>query len=157
MRFGIGYDIHVLKKRRKLFLGGVLIPHDKGLLGHSDADCLLHAVSDALLGAAGLGDIGMHFPDKDPQYKGISSVILLEKTVNMVAARGYKVNNIDCVIIAEEPKLSSYYGDMINAISKAAGTVKNAVNIKATTNEGVGDIGKGKAIAAYAVASIMEK
>ena len=149
MRIGIGYDIHRLVEGRQLILGGVRIPHSKGLLGHSDADVLLHALMDAMLGAAGLGDIGQHFPDTDPQYKNISSLVLLEKTNQMLKAHGLTVQQLDTLIIAEQPKLVSYLPQMkanINRILKP-----NTMNIKATTHEGLGPIGKGKAIAAQAV------
>ncbi len=154
IKIGIGYDIHRLVKGRKLFLGGLEIPYSKGLLGHSDADVLLHAISDALLGAAGLPDIGECFPDTDPKYHNASSVKLLKEVIKMLSARKFKVNNVDCVIIAEEPKLMAFKNKMQDKIAQALGVKKDNVNIKAKTNEGLGDIGKKKAIAAYAVVTI---
>ena len=154
MRVGIGYDIHRLVAGRPLILGGVPIEHEKGLLGHSDADVLLHAVCDALLGAAGLGDIGLHFPDTDPQYKNISSKTFLKKTCQMLAEKGYHILNIDTVIFAEAPKLESYRSEMQYAISTALGITLEAVNIKATTTEGLGVIGKGEGMGAMCVALI---
>ena len=157
MRVGIGYDIHKLVKDRKLVLGGVVIPYDKGLQGHSDADALLHAVCDALLGAAGLDDIGKHFPDTDPKYKGISSLKLLKKTGELISSEGYRIINIDSTLIAEEPKIAPFKKAMVNKIAGALGINKKDINIKATTNEGIGDIGQKKAIAAYAVALLANK
>ena len=154
MRVGIGYDIHRLVTGRSLILGGVPIPHEKGLLGHSDADVLVHAICDALLGAAGLGDIGLHFPDTDPQYKDISSLKLLSKTCQMLAEKEFRILNLDTVIFAEAPKLESYRSEMQNAISKAMGIALEAVNIKATTTENLGVIGKGEGIGAMCVALI---
>ena len=154
MRVGIGYDIHRLVTGRSLILGGVPIPHEKGLLGHSDADVLVHAICDALLGAAGLGDIGLHFPDTDPQYKDISSLKLLSKTCQMLAEKEFRILNLDTVIFAEAPKLESYRSEMQNAISKAMGIALEAVNIKATTTESLGVIGKGEGIGAMCVALI---
>ena len=154
MRVGLGYDIHRLVKGRKLFLGGVEIPFIKGLLGHSDADVLLHAVCDALLGAIGERDIGYHFPNSDPKYKNISSLELLRQVGNILQKKGYKVNNIDLVVIAEKPKIIEYIDQIKGNIAKSLRmTVKN-IGVKATTNEGVGDIGRGKAIAAYAAVSV---
>lgn len=152
MRVGIGYDIHRLVKGRKLVLGGVLIPHDKGLKGHSDADALLHAICDALLGAAGMDDIGKYFPDTDPKYKGISSLKLLKKTGELISSGGYRIINVDSTIIAEEPKIAPFKKAMASGIALALGIKEKDVNIKAATNEGIGDIGGKKAIAAYAVA-----
>ena len=154
MRVGIGYDIHRLVAGRPLILGGVPITHEKGLLGHSDADVLVHAICDALLGAAGLGDIGLHFPDTDPQYKNISSLKLLSKTCQMLAEKEVRILNLDTIIFAEAPKLESYRSEMQNAISKAMGITLESVNIKATTNEGLGVIGKGEGIGAMCVALI---
>ena len=151
MRIGIGYDIHRLVDERKLFLGGVEIPYIKGLLGHSDADVLLHAVCDALLGAIGYGDIGKLFPEHDPAYDGISSVELLKKVSKLVKEKGYSIVNIDTVIIADEPHLEPFKEKITANISDTLGLTKDSVNIKATTNEGMGDIGKKEAIAAYAV------
>jgi 2-C-methyl-D-erythritol 2,4-cyclodiphosphate synthase len=157
MKVGIGYDIHRLVEDRKLFLGGVDIPYIKGLLGYSDGDVLLHAISDAILGAMGLGDIGHHFPNTDPQYKNISSLELLKKVAALMAARRVSIGNIDAVVMAEEPKIGPFRSRMADAISSALGIKKDKVNIKATTNEGVGSLGKGEAIAAYAVVALEEK
>jgi 2-C-methyl-D-erythritol 2,4-cyclodiphosphate synthase len=149
-RIGIGYDIHRLIKGRKLVLGGIEIPFDKGLEGHSDADVLLHAVCDAILGALGKGDIGEHFPNTDEQYKGISSLVLLEKVYAIADQEGYRIGNIDCVIQAEEPNLRKYKSQMRSHIADALAVDKNAVNIKATTQEQLGAIGKKEGIAAFA-------
>ena len=154
MRVGIGYDIHRLVEGRPLILGGVPVAYEKGLLGHSDADVLVHAICDALLGAAGLGDIGMHFPDSDPQYKDISSLKLLSKTCRMVDAKGFRIVNLDAIVFAEAPKLGSQRHDMQAAIAKAMNIMAQQVNIKATTTEGLGVIGKGKGIGAMCVALI---
>jgi 2-C-methyl-D-erythritol 2,4-cyclodiphosphate synthase len=152
MRIGIGYDIHKLVKGRPLVLGGVKVPYAKGLLGHSDADVLLHAICDAILGAAALDDIGKFFPNTDPRYKGISSLKLLRKAGELIASKGYRIVNVDSALVAEEPKIAPFKKAMIRGISAALGVKETDVNIKATTNEGMGDIGKKKAIAAYAVA-----
>lgn len=157
MRVGMGYDIHRLVEERKLFLGGIEIPYIKGLIGYSDGDVLLHAVSDAMLGALSLGDIGQHFPDTDPQYKDISSREILKKTAEMVRKKGFVVHNVDTVIIAEEPKVYPFKDNIIAAISGILDITGDRVNIKATTNEGVGAIGRGDAIAAYAVVTLEEK
>ena len=157
MRVGIGYDIHRLVEDRKLFLGGVEIPYVKGLLGYSDGDVVLHAISDAILGGLGMGDIGLHFPNTDPQYKGISSIELLKKVMAIAASKNIVINNIDTVVLAEEPKIYPFKQKMVDAISGALGIKKNMVNIKATTNEGVGSLGKGEAIAAYAVVALEER
>jgi 2-C-methyl-D-erythritol 2,4-cyclodiphosphate synthase len=157
MRIGIGYDIHRLVEERKLFLGGVEIPYLKGLLGYSDGDVLLHAIADAVLGALALGDIGEHFPDADPKNKGIASGQILKKSVGLAAEKGYRVNNIDAVILAEEPKVYPFKAGMVRSIAALAGVAEGAVNIKATTNEGVGSLGRGEAIAAYAVVSLEKK
>lgn len=149
-RIGIGYDIHRFVKGRKLVLGGVTIPHPKGLGGHSDADVVLHAVSDALLGAAGQGDIGEHFPDTDKKYKDISSLILLGQVYELISREGYRVGNVDVVIQAEEPNLKNYKPRMKGTIAKALHIDESFVNIKATTNEGLGAIGRGEGIAAFA-------
>lgn len=151
MRVGIGYDVHRLTENRKLILGGVDIPYEKGLLGHSDADVLLHAIMDALLGAAALGDIGKHFPDTEPQYKGISSMILLEKTGAILEEQGFLVENIDATIIAQAPKMRPYIEEMRENIAKALGIGSNQVNVKATTEEGLGFTGVGEGISAQAV------
>jgi 2-C-methyl-D-erythritol 2,4-cyclodiphosphate synthase len=151
MRIGIGYDIHRLVKGRKLILGGVEIPHTHGLDGHSDADVVVHAVMDALLGAAALGDIGRHFPNTDPKYKGISSIELLKHVISLVTSHQSLVTNIDCMVIAEAPKLAPHTEKMRANIAKACGIKVSQVSIKATTNEGVGFIGRGEGIAAQAV------
>lgn len=157
MRIGIGYDIHRLVKGRKLILGGIEIPHSKGLFGHSDADALLHAICDALLGAAALGDIGEHFPDNDPRYKNISSLKLLKEVQGLIKKKRYQINNIDSIIIAQEPKLSKYKKRLQVSIAQALGIKKDSVSIKAKTNEGLGDIGKKKAIAVYAACLITQR
>lgn len=149
MRIGIGYDVHRLVEGRELIIGGVNIPYEKGLLGHSDADVLLHAICDAILGAAGLGDIGKHFPDSDPKYKGICSLKLLEHTVNLINEKGLEIENIDCTIVAQAPKLAPYIETMKNNISKIT---KCDVNVKATTEEHLGFTGSGEGMSAQAVA-----
>jgi len=156
MKVGIGYDIHKLVKGRRLVLGGVEIPFDRGLSGHSDADVLTHSICDAILGALGKGDIGRHFPDKDPQYKDISSLILLEKVFKIMNEASFQVNNLDSVIIAEKPHLFPYVQDMVKNLSRVLNTDREAINIKATTNEGLGWIGKGEGIAAYSIVSLRE-
>ncbi|MBM7615334.1 2-C-methyl-D-erythritol 2,4-cyclodiphosphate synthase [Alkaliphilus hydrothermalis] len=155
-RVGMGYDVHRLVKERKLILGGVEIPFEKGLLGHSDADVLLHAIKDALLGAAGLGDIGKHFPDTDENYKGADSLKLLEVVVEMLEEKGYKVINIDATIIAERPKMAPHILQMRENIARVVKTSIDDINVKATTTEGLGFTGKGKGIAAQVVASIIK-
>ena len=157
VRFGMGYDVHKLVENRKLIVGGVEIPYIYGLDGHSDADVLLHAIKDALLGAAALGDIGRHFPDTDIQYKGASSIKLLERVRDIIAEHGYVVNNIDTTIVAQKPKLASYIPEMNQRIATALQLDIGQVNVKATTTEGLGFAGKGEGIAAYAVASIIKK
>lgn len=155
MRIGIGYDIHRLVTGRKLILGAVEVPYSRGLAGHSDADVVLHALCDALLGACGLGDIGEHFPDTEAQYKGISSVKLLKRVASMLAEKNYAIGNIDVVIIAQEPKLSVYKDKIRMNICRALGIRQQDVNIKAKTNEGQDATGRKKAIACYAVACII--
>lgn len=150
MRIGIGYDSHRLAKGRKLIIGGVQIPFEKGLLGHSDADVLGHAIIDAILGALGLGDIGKHFPDTDPQWKDASTMELLAYIVELVRINGYEISWIDSIIIAESPRFSFYIGSMKESLSQS-GIPSGAINIKAKTNEGMGFIGRGEGIAAYAV------
>jgi len=157
MRIGIGYDIHRLVEDRKLILGGVEIPYVKGLLGYSDGDVLLHAISDALLGALALGDIGQHFPNTDTQYKDISSVKILNKSMEMVRGKGYVINNLDTMIITEEPKIHPFRNQMIGVLAGIMGAAKEDISIKATTNEGVGSLGRGDAIAAYAVVTLSKK
>ena len=156
MRVGMGYDVHRLVEGRKLILGGVEIPYIYGLDGHSDADVLLHSIKDALLGAAALGDIGKHFPDTDMSYKGVSSILLLERVRDILAEHGYIVNNIDTTIVAERPKLASYIPEMNKRIAAALQVEIGQVNVKATTTEGLGFAGKGEGIAAYAVVSIVK-
>ena len=155
MQVGTGYDVHRLEKGRKLVMGGVDIPFEKGLLGHSDADVLLHAICDALLGAAGLGDIGKHFPDADQRYKGISSLKLLGEVRSLLEQKGFRVNNIDSTIVAERPRMAPHIPAMIGNIAEAVRVNVSAVNVKATTTEGLGFAGKGEGIAAYAVCSIV--
>jgi 2-C-methyl-D-erythritol 2,4-cyclodiphosphate synthase len=157
MRIGHGYDVHQLVTGRKLILGGVDIPWEKGLLGHSDADVLLHAISDAILGAIGEGDIGRHFPDSDPAYKGISSVTLLRRVMDLAAGRGYRVGNVDATIVAQRPKLAPHIPEMRTTIAEALGCEPDRVNVKATTTEELGFAGRGEGIATYAVALMEEK
>ncbi|MDD3293396.1 MAG: 2-C-methyl-D-erythritol 2,4-cyclodiphosphate synthase [Geobacteraceae bacterium] len=157
MRIGHGYDVHQLVAERKLILGGVDIPWEKGLLGHSDADVLLHAVSDAILGAIGEGDIGKHFPDSDPAYKGISSMKLLRRVMALAEGKGYRMGNVDATIVAQRPKLASYIPLMRANIAKALGCEEARVNVKATTTEQLGFAGRGEGIAAYAVALLEAK
>lgn len=152
MRIGQGYDVHRLVEGRKLIIGGVEIPHEKGLLGHSDADVLLHAVMDALLGAAALGDIGQHFPDSDERYKGISSIALLKEVGKILQENGYMIENIDSTVIAQRPKLLSYRPQMAENIAAALGIQKEQVSVKATTEEGLGFTGTGEGISAQAIA-----
>lgn len=153
-RFGMGYDVHQLVEGRKLIMGGVDIPFEKGLLGHSDADVLLHAIADALLGAAALGDIGKHFPDSDDRYKGISSIILLEHVGKLLQEKGYVVGNVDATIVAQRPKMLPYIPQMRENIAKALNTQLDQINVKATTEEHLGFTGSGQGISAYAVAGI---
>ena len=150
MRIGIGYDSHRLLKGRKLIIGGVPIPFEKGLLGHSDGDVLCHAIIDAIIGAMGLDDIGKHFPDTDDKYKDASSIMLLKQVVDLAGSRGFEVVWIDSIIIAERPKFSPYIDSMKDAIS-TVGIPSSLINIKAKTNEGMGFIGKGEGIAAQAI------
>ncbi len=157
MRIGNGYDVHKLVRGRRLILGGVEIPFHLGLDGHSDADVLLHAITDALLGAAALQDIGFHFPDTDPKYKGISSLRLLKKAAELLDEKGYRIVNIDATIIAQQPKLRPYIGEMIQNIAQALQIEQEAVNVKATTEEGLGFTGAGLGISASAVCLIDNK
>lgn len=154
MRVGFGYDVHRLTEDRKLIIGGVEIPFEKGLLGHSDADVLLHAVMDALLGAAALGDIGKHFPDTDPQYKGISSIQLLKHVGQLLDDNGYVIENIDGTIIAQRPKMRPYIDQMRENIAEALHIEVDQVNVKATTEEGLGFTGTGEGISAQAVCAL---
>lgn len=156
MRIGHGYDVHKLVEGRELILGGVKIPYEKGLLGHSDADVLLHAVSDALLGAAGLGDIGVHFPDTDPKYKGADSLELLRIVGEKVWAKGYRVSNVDVTMIAQKPKLKDHIPQMKENIAKALGLNPDRVNVKATTEEHLGFTGEGQGMACHAVCLLEE-
>ena len=156
MRIGQGYDVHRLVQDRPLILGGVEVPYEKGLLGHSDADVLLHAVMDALLGAAALGDIGQHFPDTDPAYKGISSVELLKKAGELLDEKGFVIENIDSTIIAQRPKLASYRPQMAANIADALHLDVSRVSVKATTEEGLGFTGNGEGISAQAIALLTE-
>lgn len=153
-RIGFGYDVHQLKEGLPLQLGGVTIPHLKGSLGHSDADVLIHAICDSLLGAAALGDIGKHFPDNADEYKGISSLILLERTIHMLTDLGYSIGNIDSTVCLENPKIQPYIEDMRSALSMAMGLDKGKISVKATTEEKLGFTGSEEGIAAYAVALI---
>lgn len=154
MRVGMGYDVHRLTAGRKLIMGGVEIPYEKGLLGHSDADVLLHAVMDALLGAAALGDIGQHFPDTDPAYEGISSILLLEHVGSLLDENGYVIENIDATIIAQHPKMRPYIDQMRRNISEALHIEIDQVNVKATTEEGLGFTGTGEGISSHAVCAV---
>lgn len=156
MRIGHGYDVHRLVEGRDLILGGVKIDYEKGLDGHSDADVLLHAVSDALLGAAGLGDIGRHFPDTDPQYKGADSLKLLAIVGRKVAERGFRVGNIDVTMIAQKPKLKDHIAEMERNIASALGIAPDRVNVKATTEEKLGFTGTGEGMACHAVCLLEE-
>ncbi len=151
MRIGHGYDVHRLVAERKLILGGVEIPYGLGLLGHSDADVLLHAICDAVLGALGEGDIGRHFPDSDPTFKGISSLKLLREVMALAAARGYTIGNLDATVIAQRPKLAPHIRAMVANIAVACGTAIDRVNVKATTTEELGFEGRGEGISAHAV------
>lgn len=155
MRIGMGYDVHRLVEERDLIIGGVKIPYEKGLLGHSDADVLLHAIMDALLGAAALGDIGKHFPDNDPAYKGADSLMLLKKVGELLSESGYVIENIDSTIIAQRPKMAPHIEQMRHNIAGALGLDINRVNVKATTEEGLGFTGTGEGISAQAVALII--
>lgn len=153
-RIGIGYDIHRLVRGRKLFIGGVELPFNKGLLGHSDADCLLHAICDALLGAANQGDIGEHFSDRDPKYLNIASIKLLKKSNEIIRKKGFVINNIDAVLIAQEPKILPFRAKIIKKISEVLKLSEEKISIKAKTNEGLGAVGSGQAIACHAVVLI---
>jgi len=154
MQIGIGYDVHRLVTGRKLILGGIEIPFKKGLLGHSDADVLVHAVCDAMLGSVGLGDIGLHFPDTDPKYQDISSLILLAEVNKMVRNKGFRIQNIDTIIFAEAPKINPYRKTMQQNLASSVEVDPGCINIKATTTEGLGMIGKGEGIGAMSVVLI---
>jgi 2-C-methyl-D-erythritol 2,4-cyclodiphosphate synthase len=151
MRIGHGYDVHRLVEDRKLIIGGVDIPYEKGLLGHSDADVLLHAIADALLGALAMGDIGKHFPDTDPAFKGADSIKLLEHVVGLIQAKGYCVSNLDATIIAQKPKMAPHIQTMRENVARACGVEVDRINVKATTEEGLGFTGTGEGISAHAV------
>ncbi len=155
MRIGSGFDVHQLVEGRKLIIGGVDIPYGKGLLGHSDADVLLHAICDALLGAAALGDIGRHFSDSDAKYQNIDSRILLREVARMVANAGFRIGNVDATIIAQAPKMAPHIAKMVENIASDLGIAMNAVNVKATTTEKLGYTGRGEGIAAEAVALLL--
>ena len=157
MRIGHGYDVHKLVEGRKLILGGVEIAYEKGLLGHSDADVLAHAVMDALLGAAGLGDIGKHFPDTDPAYSGADSLKLLEYVTALLDQKGWKVGNVDATVLAQWPKLAPHIPQMRKDLAQRMGVSAEQVNVKATTEEGLGFTGSGEGMAAHAVCLLMEK
>lgn len=154
MRVGMGYDVHRLVEERDLILGGVKIPHEKGLLGHSDADVLVHAIMDALLGAAALGDIGQHFPDSDSQYKGISSIVLLEHVRELLEKELYVINNVDATIIAQAPKMAPHISKMRENIAKALHVEEKQINIKATTEEGLGFTGSREGISSQAICAL---
>ncbi len=155
MRVGLGYDVHKLTEGRDLILGGVKIPYEKGLLGHSDADVVVHAIMDALLGAAALGDIGQHFPDTDPRYEGISSIALLEQVGKLLEEHNYVIENIDATIIAQRPKMMPHLPVMRENVAKALGIETNQVSIKATTEEGLGFTGSGEGISAQAICLLL--
>lgn len=157
LRIGHGYDVHAFADDRKCIIGGVEIPYEKGLLGHSDADVLLHAISDSLLGAAALGDIGKHFPDTDPQYKGADSIVLLENVVSLINSKGYAVNNIDATVIAQAPKMAPYIQQMRQNIANALKVDVDFVNVKATTEEKLGFTGRKEGISAHCVCLIESK
>lgn len=157
MRIGHGYDVHKLVENRDLIIGGVKIPHTKGLLGHSDADVLLHAISDSLLGACALGDIGKHFPDTDPKYKGANSLFLLKEVVNLLDENGFYIENIDSTIIAQSPKMKDYILTMRENIAQACGVDVTKVSVKATTEEKLGFTGRQEGISAHSVCLVNEK
>ena len=156
-RFGMGYDVHRLVEGRKLILGGVDVPYEKGLRGHSDADVLLHAITDALLGAAALGDIGRHFPDTDPAYAGADSQRLLAHVGELLKEHGYEIGNIDATIVAQRPKLMTFIPQMVSNIAETLGIAEDQVNVKATTEEKLGFTGSGEGISSYAVAGIEKR
>jgi 2-C-methyl-D-erythritol 2,4-cyclodiphosphate synthase len=157
MKIGFGYDSHRLVKGRSLILGGMEILHERGLLGHSDADVLIHAICDAILGAVGGGDIGRHFPDTDPEYKDISSMRLLRQVSLMAEEKGFLINNVDSTIVIEKPKLAGYLHEMIMNISDVLCISRSRVNVKAKTNEGMGFVGRSEGVVAFAVVTVMEK
>jgi len=153
-RSGIGYDLHRLDPGRKLIIGGVEVPFDKGPVGHSDGDVLAHALCDALLGAAGLGDIGTHFPDSDPQWKGVSSLLFLEQTRKFLDAKHFNIIHLDAIVILERPKLGPHFPAMRQALALSLGVSPDQISLKAKTNEGTGEIGRGEAIAAHTIATL---
>lgn len=157
IKIGFGYDVHALVENRKLILGGVEIPHLKGLKGHSDADVLIHAIMDAIVGALGLGDIGRHFPDTDPAYKDISSLSMLETVTHLAEKEGYGLNNLDCTLVAQAPKIAPYLPEMKQNLSKTLKATINQINIKATTSEGLGFCGKREGMEAFAVVTLLQK
>lgn len=154
LRIGHGYDVHAFADNRKCIIGGVDIPYERGLLGHSDADVLLHAISDSLLGAAALGDIGKHFPDNDPEFEGADSLVLLEGVAELISSKGYRVNNIDATVIAQAPKMAPYIQEMRNNIARVLSVDVDCVNIKATTEEKLGFTGRKEGISAHCVCLI---
>ncbi len=156
MRIGIGYDVHKLVENRDLIIGGVNVPHEKGLLGHSDADVLTHAVMDSILGALALGDIGKHFPDTDERFKGADSIKLLEHVYTLITEMGYKINNIDCTIIAQSPKMAPHIQKMKENFAKALNTDIDNINVKATTEEGLGFTGTKEGISAQSVCTVVK-
>ncbi|MGX4601645.1 2-C-methyl-D-erythritol 2,4-cyclodiphosphate synthase [Faecalimicrobium sp. JNUCC 81] len=156
MRVGLGYDVHKLVEGRKLIIGGVNVPHEKGLLGHSDADVLVHAVMDSILGALALGDIGKHFPDTDERYKGADSIKLLEFVNNLIKEKGYTIGNIDCTIIAQSPKMAPYIMDMRENIARTLNTDIENINVKATTEEGLGFTGSKQGIASQSICMLVK-
>ncbi len=156
-KIGFGYDVHALVEDRKLFLGGVEIPHVAGLKGHSDADVLIHAIMDAIVGALGLGDIGQHFPDTEPAYKGISSLRMLETVEGLMEKERYRLNNLDCTLVAQVPKLAPYLPEMRKQLARVLQATENLINIKATTSEGLGFCGKREGMEAFAVVSLIQK
>jgi len=157
IRIGFGYDVHRLVRDRKLILGGVWIPYEKGLLGHSDADVLSHAIGDALLGAAALRDIGHHFPPNEPKYQDISSLVILKEIIALVHRAGFQIINVDSTIVAENPKVKPYIEAMVMALAETMDIETDQVSVKATTTEGLGFTGSGEGIAAYAVAAVMKR
>ncbi|MBW4827809.1 MAG: 2-C-methyl-D-erythritol 2,4-cyclodiphosphate synthase [Clostridiaceae bacterium] len=157
MRVGIGYDVHKLVEKRKLIIGGVEIPHDKGLLGHSDADVLIHAIMDSILGALGLGDIGKHFPDTDEKYKDISSMVLLEEIWNILSENGYRIGNIDSIIVAQSPKMAPYIDAMKENIARVLNTPIDNINIKATTTEELGFEGNKEGMSAHSICMLLKE
>lgn len=156
-RCGIGYDLHRLEAGRKLIVGGIELPFDKGPVGHSDGDVLAHALCDALLGAAGLGDIGTHFPDTDPKWKGANSLVFLEHAKRLLNERGFAIEHVDAVVITEKPKLGPHFPKMRDALAKALGVPAEKVHLKAKTNEGVDAIGRGEAIASHVIATLEKR